>query len=58
MNLTLDDQQKTNLAVKSNYFQASGQITLGDKDIIINSLIHRDDKGKTRIRSRSLGDIF
>ncbi len=58
MNLTLDDQQKTNLAVKSNYFQASGQIALGDKNIIINSLIHRDDKGKTHIISRSLGDIF
>lgn len=43
------------LTVKTEYFLASGQITIGDKTLFVESLIHRDNNGATRVLSRKLG---
>lgn len=43
------------LTVTTEYFLASGQITIGDKTLFVESLIHRDNKGATTILSRKLG---
>ncbi|MCK4707544.1 MAG: type II secretion system minor pseudopilin GspK, partial [Gammaproteobacteria bacterium] len=45
------------ISVTSEYFQASGQVTLGEKTIFVNTLIHRDKKGVTAILSRKLGEF-
>ena len=57
MSIALEDNQKTNLAVASSYFLASGQVTIGDKSIYINSVFYRDDRGQTSVISRSLGGV-
>jgi len=43
------------ISVKTEYFLAKGQVTLGDKTLYITSLIHRDSKGVTSILWRKLG---
>ncbi len=43
------------MSVISEYFQASGQVTLGEKTIYVDTLIHRNKKGATVIQSRKLG---
>jgi len=48
---------ETGLSVKTEYFFASGQVTLGDKTLFVTSLIHRDNKGATKIMSRKLGEF-
>lgn len=45
------------LTVSTEYFHASGQVTIGDKTLFVESLIHRDNKGGTRIMSRKLGGL-
>ena len=45
------------ISVSSEYFQASGQVSIGEKTIYINTLIHRDKKGATTIISRKLGEF-
>lgn len=45
------------LSVTSEYFQASGQVTIDEKTIFVNTLIHRDKKGGTTILSRKLGEF-
>jgi len=45
------------ISVTSEYFQASGQVTLGEKTIFVNTLIYRDKKGVTAILSRKLGEF-
>lgn len=58
MNIKLDENQKRNLAVTTDYFLASGQVVLQEKTIYLKSLIHRGKKnGQTRILARSLGDL-
>ncbi len=46
---------ETGLSVSTDYFLAHGQVTLGEQDIFLNTLIHRDSKGKTTVISRTLG---
>lgn len=59
MNIKLDENQKQDLAVTTDYFLASGQVVLQDKTISLQSLIHRDKKnGQTRVLARSLGDLL
>ncbi len=43
------------LSVASEYFFADGQITRGDKTLLVRSLIHRDAQGGTRVLYRRLG---
>ena len=45
------------ISVTTEYFLASGQITLGTKTLFVNTLIHRDNRGATRILSRKLGEF-
>ena len=47
----------TGVSVTSEYFQASGQVTLGEKTIYVNTLIYRDSKGGSAIISRKLGEF-
>ena len=54
MNHTLPN---VGLSVTTEYFLASGQIVLGAKTLFVNTLIHRDNKGATRILSRKLGEF-
>ncbi len=48
---------KKGMSVSSEYFQASGQVSIGEKTIFVNTLIHRDNKGATTIISRQLGEF-
>ena len=43
------------LSVDTRYFRAYGQVVQGDQSFNVASLIYRDDKGKTRVLSRTLG---
>lgn len=43
------------LTVSTEYFLASGQITIGDRTLFVESLIHRDKNGGTKVLSRKLG---
>ncbi len=52
MNHSLPTQGVT---VKSDYFLAQGQVTLGDKTLYITTMIHRDSQGATTILWRKLG---
>ena len=45
----------TGLSVSTNYFLAHGQITLGEQEVLLNSLVRRDAQGKTTILHRTLG---
>lgn len=45
------------LSVGSEYFYANGLVQKGDKTLAINTLIHRDKQGATRIVSRRLGSF-
>ncbi len=53
MGHTLDN----GVTVSTEYFIASGQVTLGDKTLFVTSLIHRSGNGGTRILSRKLGEF-
>ena len=54
MNHTLPN---VGISVTTEYFLASGQITLGAKTLFVNTLIHRDNRGATRTLSRKLGEF-
>jgi general secretion pathway protein K len=43
------------LTVSTEYFLATGQITIGEKTLLVETLIHRDSNGATRVLSRTLG---
>lgn len=58
MNITLEDEQKSYLSVSTNYFLAAGQVSLGEKSLVINSLFYRDKLGQTHVISRTLGDTY
>ena len=45
------------LTVSTEYFKADGQVVLGEKNLSIKSLIHRDTQGVTRVISRKLGEF-
>lgn len=45
------------LSVTTSYFEASGDVMLDEKTLVITTLIHRDSKGGTRIISRKLGEF-
>ncbi len=55
MTIALDDKQKANLSVTTEYFLAEGQVLINEKSVYINSMIFRDSKGATRVMSRNLG---
>ena len=57
MNHTLPEKGRPTLSVSTEYFIASGQITLGEKSVFVTTLIHRDNKGATRILSRQFGEF-
>ena len=52
LKLTID---VAGLSVSTDYFLAHGQITLGEQELSLNSLINRDSKGKTVVVHRTLG---
>lgn len=52
------DIEEQGLSVKTNYFNAIGQVTLLDKTINFSTLIHRDDNGSTKILTRTFGDNY
>lgn len=52
LQLTLEE---SGLSVSTNYFLAHGQVTVGEQELSLNSLIYRDSEGKTLIISRTLG---
>ena len=52
LQLTLEE---SGLSVSTNYFSAHGQVTVGEQELSLNSLIYRDSEGKTVIISRTLG---
>ncbi len=52
LQLTLEE---SGLSVSTNYFLAHGQVTVGEQELSLNSLIYRDSEGKTVIISRTLG---
>jgi general secretion pathway protein K len=43
------------LSVTTRFFRAYGQVVQGDQTYNLASLIYRDDAGKTRVISRTLG---
>lgn len=45
------------LAVSTEYFKADGHVVLGEKNLSIKSLIHRNTQGVTRVISRKLGEF-
>ncbi len=45
------------LSVTTNYFLASGLVTLGEKTTFVSTLIYRDKNGHTTILSRKLGEF-
>ncbi len=55
MNHTLPDN---GISVKTEYFMASGQVTLGERTLYVTTLIHRDNKGVTTVVSRKFGAQF
>ncbi|MFV2032417.1 MAG: type II secretion system minor pseudopilin GspK [Gammaproteobacteria bacterium] len=51
LQLTLEE---TGLSVSTDYFSAHGQVTLGDQELGLDSLIRRDSEGKTVVVRRTL----
>ena len=45
------------LGVSTKYFRAHGQVVQGDQVVNLKSLIHRDERGKTIVLNRTLGQI-
>ena len=45
------------LSVDTRYFRAYGQVVQGDQSFNVASLIYRDEKGMTRVLSRTLGQF-
>ncbi len=53
-----DAPQTTRLTVKTNFFQISTRITLGDKVVRMVSVVHRDANGRTELISRDFGQKY
>jgi general secretion pathway protein K len=49
--------EESGLSTATNYFRAHGQVTQGDLVLSMDSLIHREDSGKTSVISRTLGQF-
>jgi len=47
----------TGLSVSTHYFYAQGTVVQGEQSVNFNTLIHRDDNGKTTILNRTLGQV-
>ncbi|WP_313087732.1 type II secretion system minor pseudopilin GspK [Pseudomonas sp.] len=47
--------QGINLAVSSQYFQATSEVRLGDRRLALVSRLHREDNGDVRVLQRNLG---
>jgi general secretion pathway protein K len=58
MEIVLDENQKKWLSVSTQFFLATGTVTLDDKSVTIRSLLKRDGKGQTKVLSRGLGDLL
>jgi len=48
---------ETGLSVTTEYFHAYGQVSQGDLVLNLESLLHRDQSGKTSVANRSLGQL-
>jgi general secretion pathway protein K len=48
---------ETGLSVTTEYFHAYGQVSQGDLVLNLDSLLHRDQSGKTSVANRSLGQL-
>ena len=49
--------EESGLSVSTAYFHAYGEVSQGDLLLNLESLLHRDDNGKTRVISRTLGQF-
>lgn len=49
--------EESGLSVSSNYFHAYGQVSQGDLMLNLDSLLHRDENGNTRVIHRTLGQF-
>ena len=49
--------EKEGLSVDTRYFRAYGQVVQGEQIFNLTSLVHRDDKGKTMVINRTLGQF-
>ena len=49
--------EETGLSVTTDYFLAYGQVVQGDLEYNFETLIHRSNKGATKVISRSLGQF-
>ncbi len=58
MQIVLDEKQKEYLSVSTSYFLATGVVTLGEKSVTLNSLINRDENGRSKVLTRSLGSFL
>jgi len=49
--------EESGLSVSTKYFHAYGQVSQGDLVLNLESLLHRDENGKTRVIKRTLGQL-
>jgi type II secretory pathway component PulK len=45
------------LSVGTRYFRTHGQVVQGEQTLNMTSLVYRDDKGKTLVINRTLGQF-
>jgi len=48
---------ETGLSVNTEYFHAHGQVSQGDMLVNLDTMLHRDQAGKTRVLKRTLGQL-
>ncbi len=49
--------EESGLSVSTEYFHAYGQVTQADLALNLDTLLHRDDNGNTRVIKRTLGQL-
>ena len=49
--------EESGLSVSTEYFHAYGQVSQSDLTLNLDSLLHRDENGKTRVIKRTLGQL-
>ena len=49
--------EESGLSVSTEYFHAYGQVSQGDLALNLDTLLHRDNKGDTRVIKRTLGQL-
>jgi len=49
--------EESGLSVSTEYFHAYGQVTQADLALDLDTLLHRDDNGNTRVIKRTLGQL-